>query len=104
MDSILIVDDEKSLLDLLTVVLKKEGYRVKTCLAASRSFEILEKEEFDLLICDIKLPEVSGMEVLRVRAGKPSGDARDHDHGLRQPQAGGGGPQGRRHRLYPQAL
>ena len=72
MDSILIVDDEKSLLDLLTVVLKKEGYRVKTCLAASRVFELLEKEEFDLLICDIKLPEVSGMEILRyVRESRP---------------------------------
>jgi DNA-binding NtrC family response regulator len=72
MDSILIVDDEKSLLELLTVVLKKEGYRVKACLAASRAFEVLEKEEFDLLICDIKLPEVSGMEVLRyVRESRP---------------------------------
>ena len=72
MDNILIVDDEKSLLDLLAVVLKKEGYRVKTCLAASRVFELLEKEEFDLLICDIKLPEVSGMEILRyVRESRP---------------------------------
>ena len=72
MDSILIIDDEKSLLDLLTVILKKEGYRVKTCLAASKVFELLEKEEFDLLICDIKLPEVSGMEILRyVRESRP---------------------------------
>jgi len=73
MDSILIIDDEKSLLDLLTVILKKEGYRVKTCLAASKVFELLEKEEFDLLICDIKLPEVSGMEILRyVRRAVPA--------------------------------
>ena len=36
MENILIIDDEKSLLDLLSVVLKKEGYRVKTCLAASQ--------------------------------------------------------------------
>ena len=72
MDSILIIDDEKSLLDLLTVILKKEGYRVKACLAASKVFELLEKEEFDLLICDIKLPEVSGMEILRyVRESRP---------------------------------
>jgi DNA-binding NtrC family response regulator len=72
MESILIIDDEKSLLDLLTVVLKKDGYRVKTCLAPSKVFEFLEKEEFDMLICDIKLPEVSGMEVLRfVRENRP---------------------------------
>ncbi len=72
MDSILIIDDEKSLLDLLTVILKKEGYKVKTCLAPSRVFELLEKEEFDLLICDIKLPEVSGMDILRyVKENRP---------------------------------
>ncbi len=72
MQNILIVDDEKSLLDLLSVVLKKEGYRVKTCLAPSKVFEILEKESFDLLVCDIKLPEISGMEILKyVRENKP---------------------------------
>jgi two-component system response regulator PilR (NtrC family) len=72
MESILIIDDEKSLLDLLTVVLKKDGYRVKTFLAPSKVFELLEKEECDLLICDIKLPEMSGMEVLRyVRENRP---------------------------------
>jgi two-component system response regulator PilR (NtrC family) len=72
MENILIIDDEKSLLDLLTVVLKKDGYRVKTFLAPSKVFDLLEKEECDLLICDIKLPEVSGMEVLRyVRENRP---------------------------------
>ncbi|MDH7512153.1 MAG: sigma-54 dependent transcriptional regulator [Clostridiales bacterium] len=72
MENILIVDDEKSLLDLLSVVLKKEGYRVKTCLAPSKVFEILEKESADLLICDIKLPEISGMEILKyVRENRP---------------------------------
>jgi len=72
MENILIIDDEKSLLDLLSLVLKKEGYRVKTCLAPTKVFDILEKEELDLLICDIKLPQISGMEVLRyVRENKP---------------------------------
>jgi two-component system, NtrC family, response regulator PilR len=72
MENILIIDDEKSLLDLLSLVLKKEGYRVKTCLAPTKVFEILEKEELDLLICDIKLPQMSGMEVLKyVRENRP---------------------------------
>jgi DNA-binding NtrC family response regulator len=72
MENILIIDDEKSLLDLLSLVLKKEGYRVKTCLAPTKVFEILEKEELDLLICDIKLPQISGMEVLKyVRENRP---------------------------------
>ncbi len=72
MENILIIDDEKSLLDLLSVVLKKEGYRVKTSLAPVKVFELLEKENFDLLICDIKLPEISGMEILKyVRETRP---------------------------------
>jgi len=64
-ENILIVDDEKSLLDLLSVVFKKEGYRVKTCLAAPRVFDLIEKEDIDLLICDIKMPQISGLEILK---------------------------------------
>ncbi|MDH4273195.1 MAG: sigma-54 dependent transcriptional regulator, partial [Candidatus Aminicenantes bacterium] len=72
MENILIIDDEKSLLDLLSVVLKKEGYRVKTLLAPTKVFELMDKEDFDLLICDIKLPQISGMEVLKyVRENRP---------------------------------
>ncbi len=72
MESILIIDDEKSLLDLLSVVLKKEGYRVKTFLAPAKVFDLLGREDFDLLICDIKLPQMSGMEVLKyVRENRP---------------------------------
>ena len=72
MQNILIIDDEKSLLDLLTVVLRKEGYRVKTSLVPTKVFDILQNEEIDLLICDIKLPQISGMEVLKyVRENRP---------------------------------
>jgi DNA-binding NtrC family response regulator len=72
MENILVIDDEKSLLDLLSVVLKKDGYRVRTSQAPANMFDILEKEDFDLLICDIKLPQISGMEILKyVRENKP---------------------------------
>ena len=65
MDNILIIDDEKSLLDLLSVVFKKEGYGVKTSLSAPKAFEILEKEDIDFIITDIKMPETNGMDVLK---------------------------------------
>ncbi|MCJ7642848.1 MAG: sigma-54 dependent transcriptional regulator, partial [Candidatus Aminicenantes bacterium] len=65
MESILIVDDEKSLLDLLTVVFKKEGYSVKTAISGPKAREILEKEDIDLVITDIKMPQMSGMDVLK---------------------------------------
>ena len=74
MDNILIIDDEKSLLDLLTVVFKKEGYGVKTALSAAKAFEVLDKDDIDLVISDIKMPgEIDGIGlyewVLRERPG-----------------------------------
>jgi len=65
METILIVDDEQSLLDLLSVVFKKEGYAVKTALTAAGGFEVLAKAEVDLVITDIKMPGADGMDILR---------------------------------------
>ncbi len=69
MENILIVDDEKSLLDLLSVVFKKEGYGVKTASSGVQAHEILEKEAIDLVITDIKMPQTSGMDVLKFAKG-----------------------------------
>ncbi len=72
MEKILIIDDEKSILDLLSMVFKKEGYRVRATLSAKKALELLNKEEFGLILTDIKLPEMSGFEILkRVRESKP---------------------------------
>jgi DNA-binding NtrC family response regulator len=72
METILIVDDEKSILDLLSVVFKKEGYRVKTCLGSPKVYELIDEEDIDLVICDIKMPQVDGMDVLKyVKKQKP---------------------------------
>ena len=65
METILIVDDEKSLLDLLSTVFKKEGYGVKVASSGTQAREILEKESVDLVITDIKMPQTSGMDVLK---------------------------------------
>jgi len=65
METILIIDDEKSLLELLTVVFKKEGYTVKTAQSAAGGFEALAKDSVDLVITDIKMPGADGMDILR---------------------------------------
>jgi two-component system response regulator PilR (NtrC family) len=65
MRTILIVDDEKSILDLLSVVFRKEGYLVKTNAGTPKASELIEEGGFDVLICDIKLPQVDGMELLK---------------------------------------
>ena len=69
MENILIVDDEKSLLDLLSVVFKKEGYGVRTASSGVQARDILEKEPVDLVITDIKMPQTSGMDVLKFAKG-----------------------------------
>lgn len=71
-ERILVIDDEKSICDLLAVVFKKEGYEVKTTPSPRQGLELIKEESFDLLISDIKLPELSGMEVLKkVRKMQP---------------------------------
>lgn len=72
MERLLIIDDEKSLRELLTVVFNKEGYKVKACASGAKALEFLEKEDCDLVISDIRMPEVSGMDVLKyVRENRP---------------------------------
>jgi len=65
MDRILIIDDEKSILDLLSVVFKKEGYKVATALSAKAALDYINKNDFDLILTDIKLPQMSGMRILQ---------------------------------------
>ncbi len=65
MDTLLIIDDEKSLLEVLEVVFKKEGYKVKTATSGTEALEILNSNSVDLVITDIRMPHISGMDVLR---------------------------------------
>ncbi|MBN2198583.1 MAG: sigma-54-dependent Fis family transcriptional regulator [Candidatus Aminicenantes bacterium] len=72
METILIIDDEKSILDLLSLVFRKDGFQVKTCSAPDKVFEVIQSEAFDLLLCDIKMPPLDGMDALRfMRREKP---------------------------------
>ncbi len=65
METLLVIDDEKSLLDLLSMVFKKEGYRVVTNPGTPKAHELVETEDIDLVITDIKMPHLDGMAVLR---------------------------------------
>jgi DNA-binding NtrC family response regulator len=65
MDTVLIVDDEKSLVELLSVVFKKEGYQVAANPGTPKVFDLIDQGGYDVLICDIKMPQVDGMDVLK---------------------------------------
>jgi two-component system response regulator PilR (NtrC family) len=62
---ILVVDDERSMRELLAIVLRREGYEVLLAESGRAAIETLEREPVDLLISDIKMPDVSGVDVLR---------------------------------------
>ncbi len=62
---ILVVDDELSMRELLEFMLGKEGYRVACAENGHRAVAMVGKEHFDLLLCDIRLGDISGLEVLR---------------------------------------
>jgi two-component system response regulator PilR (NtrC family) len=62
---ILVVDDEPSMRELLDIVLRREGHEVFKASNGRQAVEILEREPIDLLISDIKMPDMSGVEVLK---------------------------------------
>lgn len=61
---ILVIDDEESILKLLRIQLGKAGYDVKPTKSGKEAFKILEKHSFETIICDLKMPEISGVKVL----------------------------------------
>ena len=62
---ILLVDDEAIALTNLTHVLQREGYRVTACKDGSTGLEALRRADFDLVLTDLKMPGIDGMDVLR---------------------------------------
>ncbi len=62
---ILVVDDELSMRELLEYMLNKEGYEVTCAENGRKAIRLLEKNQYDLLLCDIKLGDISGLDVLR---------------------------------------
>ncbi len=61
---ILVVDDEKSIRDSLKMILNDEGYNVDTAGDGSEALQILGDETIDVVISDIKMPNLDGMELL----------------------------------------
>lgn len=63
--NILVVDDEKSMREILEIFLKSEGYGVATAENGEKAIEAVKKDIFDLIITDMKMPRVNGLELLR---------------------------------------
>jgi len=63
--SILAVDDEQNLLELLITVLGKRGFKVKTALNGIEALRLLDQESFQLALLDLKMGPVNGVQLLK---------------------------------------
>jgi len=63
--NILIVDDDSSLRNMLSIVLRKEGYSISNAEDGRNALKFLRKNNTDLIISDIKMPDISGIELLK---------------------------------------
>jgi two-component system, NtrC family, response regulator PilR len=62
---ILLVDDEPSMREMLRIVLRRDGYEVVMAENGREAIRLLQGEPFDLLLSDIRMPDISGVDVLR---------------------------------------
>lgn len=62
---ILVVDDEESIREFLNIMLRKEGYEVTCVEDGQKAMDILKKKSFEMVISDLQMPHVTGLELLK---------------------------------------
>jgi len=65
MPNILVCDDERSICEMLEITLRREGYKIETVNSGEAAKKKLDAALFDVVITDIKMPNINGIEVLR---------------------------------------
>jgi two-component system response regulator PilR (NtrC family) len=65
MERILVVDDDRGMQDVLDIMLSRAGYKVATADDGAAALDIIGKKKFDLVITDLKMPRVDGIELLK---------------------------------------
>ena len=65
METVLIIDDEKDILESLSSILRDEGFRVLTAIDGHEGLAIFEKEKPQVVLLDVWMPEMDGLEVLK---------------------------------------
>jgi len=61
----LVVDDERSLREMMRIMLRKEGFRVHLAETAAVGLQVMDEEVFDLVLTDLRLPDGSGIDLLK---------------------------------------
>jgi len=65
MEKILLIDDEEDIVRVLSMSLKSDGYDVVSALSGKEGLEVFKKESPDIILTDIKMPGMDGIEVLK---------------------------------------
>ncbi|MDD5167928.1 MAG: sigma-54 dependent transcriptional regulator [Syntrophales bacterium] len=65
MAKILVVDDDQGMRDFLEIMLTREGYLVSTVNSAEKALALCKKEKFNLIITDLKMPKMDGIDFLK---------------------------------------
>jgi two-component system alkaline phosphatase synthesis response regulator PhoP len=68
---IFLIEDEKDIRDLLELYLKREGYGVQSAKDGEAGLQRIAKERFDLILLDLMLPHMDGLEVCRILRSQP---------------------------------
>lgn len=71
---ILVVDDERDTLDLIDLTLKTAGYDIHLANSGTESLEMIRNGDFDLVLLDIMMPDMSGFDVLRTLKAEMADD------------------------------
>lgn len=72
---ILIVDDEAEHRDILEMILKSNNYKTETAVSGQEALDKLSKENYHLILSDLRMPEMSGLELLdKIKADSPEQD------------------------------
>ncbi|MEW6097328.1 MAG: response regulator [bacterium] len=72
-ENILLVDDEQDICTILSMILKKEGYEIIIAQTGASALAQIEKKSFNVVLLDIRLPDMSGLEVLkRIKTKAPN--------------------------------
>ena len=62
--TVLIIDDEENIRHMLSIVLAKEGFRCTIAAQAQEGLELLRKQSFDIVLCDVNMPKMTGLDLL----------------------------------------
>jgi CheY-like chemotaxis protein len=63
--SILVIDDDAAVSRTISLILTRAGYNVSAAASGRKAFEMLDRERFDLVLTDIIMPELDGIEAIR---------------------------------------